>query len=77
MCGAVAGVIGHYSYCSTSTKVMGTFIPDAAASPYIGEKNKMEYVDEEKLEVICDVDKVKQVILQFRDAHPKKNLQLI
>lgn len=70
ICGAGAGVIGNYTNCSTSTKCIGTFKPNKDASPYIGKSNKLEFVDEEKLEVVCDVDNVKQVILKLREAHP-------
>ena len=70
MCEAGAGVIGNYSYCSTSIKSVGTFMPSDKANPYIGERNKLEYVDEEKLEVICDIDKVKNVIKRLRETHP-------
>ena len=70
MCNAGAGIIGNYTFCSTSTKVVGTFIPSDDANPYIGDKNKLEYVKEEKLEVVCDVDKVKNVITELRKVHP-------
>ena len=32
-----------------STKCIGTFIPDDKANLYIGEKNKLEFVEEKKL----------------------------
>ena len=67
---AGAGVIGDYTYCSTSTKCTGTFKPNDNAKPYIGENNKLEFVEEEKLEVVCDVSKVKEVILKLREIHP-------
>ena len=70
VCDAGAGIIGNYSYCTSSTKSLGTFIANDNASPYIGEKNKMEFVEEEKLEFICDVDKVKRVLMELRKAHP-------
>ena len=70
ICSAGAGVIGNYTFCSTSTKSIGTFIPNESANPHIGEKNKLEYVEEEKLEVICDVEKVKDVITELRRVHP-------
>ena len=70
MCEAGAGVIGNYSYCSTSVKGVGTFLPNEKSNPHIGERNKLEYVEEEKLEVICDIEKVKQVITKLREAHP-------
>ncbi len=70
ICEAGAGVIGNYTHCSMSTKCVGTFKPTDEASPYIGEKNNLEFVDEEKLEVVCDVKKVKEVILMLRKVHP-------
>lgn len=70
MCDAGAGIIGNYTFCSTSTNSVGTFIPNDDANPYIGEKNKLEYVQEEKLEVICDISKVKEVVRELRKVHP-------
>ena len=70
MCNAGAGVIGNYTFCSTSIKSVGTFIPNDVANPYIGEQNKLEFVEEEKLEVISDIEKVKQVIQALRKNHP-------
>lgn len=70
VCEAGAGIIGEYSYCTVSTRVIGTFIPNENANPYIGELNKLEYVDEEKLEFVCEVDKVKKVIEQLMVNHP-------
>ena len=70
MCNAGAGIIGNYTFCSTTTKSVGTFVPNDIANPYIGEQNKLEFVKEEKLEVICDVEKVKEVIIELRKVHP-------
>lgn len=70
ICNAGTGIIGEYSFCSSSTKSIGTFIPSESANPYIGKQNKLEFVEEEKLEVVCDVKKVKNVIKELRKAHP-------
>lgn len=70
MCEAGAGIIGNYTNCSMSTKCIGTFKPNDKANPYIGEKNKMEFVEEEKLEVVCDIKNVKKVISRLREVHP-------
>ena len=70
MCNKGAGIIGNYTFCSSSTKSIGTFIPNDKANPYIGEKNKLECVEEETLEVMCDVEKVKTVIKELRKYHP-------
>ena len=70
ICEAGAGIIGNYTYCSMSTKCIGTFKPNDNANPYIGENNKLEFVEEEKLEVVCDINIVKKVILKLREVHP-------
>lgn len=70
ICEAGAGIIGEYSYCTTSTKSIGTFIPNENANPHIGQKNKLEFVEEEKLEVVCDINLVKKVIAKLREVHP-------
>lgn len=69
VCNAGAGVIGDYTYCTSSTKSTGTFMPNDNANPYIGENNKLEFVEEEKLEFVCDIDKVKMVISKLREVH--------
>lgn len=70
ICNTGAGIIGNYTYCSMATKCTGTFKPNSDANPYIGEKNKLEFVDEEKLEVVCDVDNVKNVVSKIKEVHP-------
>jgi len=70
ICNEGAGIIGNYTYCTTSTKCIGTFIPSEKANPYIGEKGKLECVEEEKLEVICSIYIVKRVLKKLREVHP-------
>lgn len=70
VCEVGAGIIGNYTYCTSSTKSVGTFMPNDNANPYIGKNNKLEFVEEEKLEFVCDIDKVKTVIAKLREVHP-------
>lgn len=70
ICEEGAGIIGNYNYCSMSTKCIGTFKPNDDANPYIGEKNKLEFIEEDKLEVVCPIEKVKNVISKLREVHP-------
>lgn len=70
ICEAGAGIIGNYTHCSMSTKCIGTFKPNEDANPYIGQNNKLEFVEEDKLEVVCDVNNVKNVISKLREVHP-------
>lgn len=70
ICNEGAGIIGNYTHCSMTTKCTGTFIPNNNAKSYIGEKNKLEFVEEEKLEVVCKVEIVKKVLKKLREVHP-------
>ena len=70
VCNTGAGIIGEYTFCTSSTKSTGTFIPSENANPYLGERNKLEIVEEEKLEFVCNVKKVKNVIQELRRVHP-------
>ena len=70
MCNEGAGIIGNYTHCSMITKCIGTSKPNDEANPYIGEVNKLQGIEEDKLEVVCDVDKVKKVIEKLREVHP-------
>lgn len=70
ICKIGAGIIGDYTYCSMSTKCIGTFKPNDKANPYIGKNNVLEFVEEDKLEVVCNCSIVKQVIEKIREVHP-------
>ena len=70
LCNAGAGAIGNYSYCTNTTKSVGTFMPNEKANPYIGEANKLEVVNEDRIEVICEIEKAKYVVSELRKAHP-------
>lgn len=69
-CDAGAGIIGNYTYCTTSVESVGTFKPNDEAKPYIGQNNQLEFVKEDKLEMICDIKKVKTVVEAIRRVHP-------
>jgi len=70
VCKAGAGVVGEYKYCTTTSKTIGTFIPLDNANPYIGERNKLAVVEEDKLEFICDIKDAKHIIGELRRVHP-------
>ena len=70
VCQIGAGVIGNYTYCTYSVKGVGTFVLNEDANPHIGTKNNLEFVQEEKLEFICDINNVKNVIKAIRNSHP-------
>lgn len=65
-----AGVIGNYTCCTCTTTCIGTFKPNSNANPYIGNNNKINYVNEAKLEIICNLSDVKDIIEKIRKVHP-------
>lgn len=67
---AGAGDIGNYSNCSFRTSGTGTFRPSNAATPHIGEANRLEEVQEERIEVIFPSYLSGKVISAMRNAHP-------
>lgn len=67
---AGAGSIGNYDHCSFRIQGTGRFKPNEAADPHIGEKNKMEEVKEQRVEVIFP-DYLKNMVLSaLFQSHP-------
>lgn len=67
---AGAGQIGEYSYCSYSVTGTGRFLPSSQADPTIGEPGKFQEVSEERVEVVCDRARAREVIKALKQAHP-------
>ncbi|MFN4298431.1 MAG: Nif3-like dinuclear metal center hexameric protein [Thermaurantimonas sp.] len=67
---AGAGNIGNYSHCGYSLSGTGSFLPLENAKPAIGEKHRLERVNERRLEVIVPGRRLKQVITSMLEAHP-------
>jgi len=64
------GNIGNYSHCSYSCEGIGSFKPLAGANPHIGKHNRMERVEEERIEIIFPTNKKRQVIDTLYQNHP-------
>lgn len=73
---AGAGVLGNYTHASFSVRGVGRFLPGSGAKPTIGEVGKMEEVEEVRIEVICEKEKVKEVVAAVRKAHPYEEIPL-
>ena len=67
---AGAGKIGNYSHCTFSSKGHGRFLPLDGANPAIGEVGKMEVVEEERIEFVCDKNILDKVVSVMKQAHP-------
>ena len=64
------GGIGNYDYCSFSSKGTGRFRGLDGSNPVIGEKGRIEEVDEERIETICASENLQVVIEAVKKAHP-------
>ncbi len=67
---AGAGHIGNYQNCSFQVTGTGTFQPNEQANPHIGERGKLEQVEEKRIEVIFPAYLTAKVLAAMREAHP-------
>ena len=67
---AGGGVIGEYSNCGFGIKGIGTFKGSANSKPVIGKKNKLEKVEEIRLEVLINKSNLSDVVSSMIKAHP-------
>lgn len=68
--GAGAGHIGAYSHCTFQSKGQGTFKPLEGTNPYIGSENKLEIVEEMKVETIIPHSGLSKVMNAIFEVHP-------
>jgi hypothetical protein len=67
---AGAGKIGDYEMCSWECEGVGQFKPINSANPYIGELNKLQKVNELKVEMVCKEENLKDAINALKFSHP-------
>lgn len=67
-CGA--GAIGNYDRCCFETRGVGQFRPLAGSNPFCGERGKIEFVDEVKLEMVCENHQVVATLAAMKEVHP-------
>ncbi len=67
---AKAGVIGKYSHCTFTVKGITRFKPEPGSDPTDGEIGKIEEVVEERIETVCESDKLKDVLAAIKKVHP-------
>jgi dinuclear metal center YbgI/SA1388 family protein len=67
---AGAGGIGRYTRCSFRSPGTGTFMGDESTNPTIGKPGVYEETPEIKLELLCPIGRVAQVIGALRKSHP-------
>lgn len=67
---AGAGKIGNYDCCSWQTAGAGQFRPCEGSKPFLGEIDRIETVQEYKVELVCDSKCICRVIEALRKSHP-------
>lgn len=67
---AGAGKYKNYDCCSFETVGVGQFRPLKGSHPFLGNENVIEKVNELKVEMICEENIIKDVILEMKNAHP-------
>ncbi len=67
---AGAGRIGNYDSCCWQTRGQGQFRPLEGSTPYLGQINKIESVEEYKVELVFKKELLKPIITALKSAHP-------
>lgn len=67
---AGAGTIGDYEQCCWQVQGVGQFMPLAGSAPHIGTHDKLEEVDEWRVEMVVATANIAQVIEALKQVHP-------
>jgi dinuclear metal center YbgI/SA1388 family protein len=65
-----AGQIGDYSECSYELDGKGSFLGGAATTPQVGERGRLEFVQEVRLEMRCERGALKDLARVIAAHHP-------
>lgn len=65
-----AGKSTNYSFASFSVKGVSRFQPEQGAQPFIGQMGELQTVIEERIETVCALDCLEDVIRAIKEAHP-------
>lgn len=73
---AGSGKLGNYSFCSISSLVTGRYKPEVGATPHIGEIEKLETVQEERIEVVLPREILSEVVKAIKAVHPYEEVSI-
>lgn len=73
---AGAGVIGGYTRCTFRTPGTGTFLGGGETDPYLGEKGRLEKVEEIRLETVVPSHAAGRAVAAATAAHPYEEVAL-
>ncbi len=71
---AGAGIIGEYTNCSFRTLGTGTFKGSEKSNPRFGVKEKIEIVEEVKIEVLVSSFDVNKIVAAMKQVHPYEEI---
>ncbi|MCO4793458.1 MAG: NGG1p interacting factor NIF3 [Bacteriovoracaceae bacterium] len=67
---AGAGKVGSYDKCCFISKGIGQFRPLEGSNPHIGKQNELEFVEEARIEMVCNETSIKDVVKAMKESHP-------
>ncbi len=67
---AGAGHIGNYSHCSFNAEGQGSFQAGEGAHPFVGEKDKLHFEEEVRIETIVPAWRISGVLQAMLKVHP-------
>lgn len=67
---AGAGIIGNYTHCTFTTKGVVRFKPGEGANPTVGRVGNLEVASEDRIETVCEGNKLKAVLEAIKKVHP-------
>ncbi len=76
LAGAGAGRIGDYTRCTFRSSGTGTFLPGEGSDPYLGERGRLERVDEVRLETVVPAHLARAAVEAATAAHPYEEVAL-
>ncbi len=65
-----AGRIGDYDCCCWQVKGIGQFRPLVGSNPHIGSQDRLEKIEEWKVELVCEDDLIRAAVTVLKQAHP-------
>ncbi len=65
-----AGKIGDYECCAWQTLGQGQFRPLAGSQPFLGSEGDLEFVQEFRVELVCEDPVIRSAVLALKRAHP-------
>lgn len=65
-----AGQLGEYAECCWQTLGVGEFRPLKNSRPFMGQTDKLERVEELKIEMLCADNLIQKAVAALKQAHP-------